>query len=173
MHIQNYESKPYISLLSAISLILKHCLKIFNLRSTLLINVSVQYGNVNCRHSAVHQISRTQLSCMTQQTVTAPLYLSSWMVLGGKKKSHNHPTRTHFKFMTKSLQWALNTTWQLNLTSKFISLLPRWLLGTFSSILKSSTSPPTRLSAEVLIIYFIEKMDAIRRKPFQLPPSTP
>lgn len=59
--------------------------------------------------------------------------------------------------MTKNLQWALNTIWQLNFPSTFINLLPRWLLCTFSSILKSPTAPPTQLSAEDLVIYFTEK----------------
>lgn len=59
--------------------------------------------------------------------------------------------------MTKNLQRALNTIWQLNSPSTFINLLPRWLLCTFSSILKSPTAPPTQLSAENLVIYFTEK----------------
>lgn len=59
--------------------------------------------------------------------------------------------------MAKNLQWALNILWHVNSTCKFISLLPRCLLYAFSSVLKSLSSPPTQLSTETLVIYFIEK----------------
>lgn len=44
--------------------------------------------------------------------------------------------------MVKNLQWALNTVWHINSTCKFISLLPGYLLGTFSSILQSPSPLP-------------------------------